>query len=194
MSCIRPRFTHHLAASCAAALLAACGGGGADTQTSDATIGRNNPTDQSGSPADAGCGIPDFEAQMLAEVNRVRAQGQQCGNTWQPPVPALNWNAALANTAAAHSTDMAVHNFVSHTGSSGSSVADRAAAQGYTSGGVGENLGGGHKNISHLMQGLLASPAHCANLMRPAYTDFGAACARNDATVYKRHWTQVFGE
>jgi uncharacterized protein YkwD len=183
MSCTHPRFTHYLAASCAAVLLAACGGGGSDTQTSDATIGRTNPTDQSGLAVDAGCGIQDFEAQMLEEVNRVRAQGQQCGNSWQPPVPALSWHAALANTAAAHSTDMATHNFVSHTGSNGSSTAERAAAQ-----------GGGHKSTSHLMQGLLASPAHCANLMRPDYQAFGAACVRNDATVYKRHWTQVFGQ
>jgi uncharacterized protein YkwD len=194
MSCIRPRFTHHLAASCAAAVLIACGGGGADAPASDATIGRNNPTDQSDLAPDPGCGIQNFEAQMLAEVNRVRAQGQQCGNSWQPPVPALSWNALLANAAMAHSNDMASHNFVSHTGSDGSAVGDRAAAQGYTSGGVGENLGGGHKSTSHLMQELLASPAHCANLMRPSYTDFGAACVRNDATVYKQHWTQVFGE
>jgi uncharacterized protein YkwD len=89
---------------------------------------------------------------------------------------------------------MANHNFISHTGSNGSSVDDRVAAQGHTSGGVGENLGGGQKNIAHLMEELLASPAHCANLMRPDYRDFGAACQRNDATVYKRHWTQVFGQ
>jgi uncharacterized protein YkwD len=188
-SCQKP--SHHLTACCCAAvLLAACGGGGSDASAPD-TIGRAGSADNA---TDQGCGIQGFADQMLAEVNRVRAQGQQCGGTWQPAVPALGWNTALANAAAAHSSDMVAHNFVSHTGSDGSSVDDRAKAQGYTSGGVGENLGGGHKNIPHLMQGLLASPAHCQNLMRADYTSFGAACARSDSTFYKRHWTQVFGQ
>lgn len=191
MSRSRQRFTRHLNTSCLAVLLAACGGGGGEASTPGDIVGRNNATDAT---TDQGCGIQGFADQMLAEVNRVRAQGQQCGGTWQAPVPALGWNTALANAAAAHSTDMVNHNFVSHTGSDGSAVGDRAAAQGYTSGGVGENLGGGHKNIAHLMQGLLASPAHCENLMRADYKSFGAACARSDATFYKRHWTQVFGQ
>jgi uncharacterized protein YkwD len=194
MSNHRQKLTHFLTASSTVVLLVACGGGSDDTPTADATTGRNNPTELSGSAPNASCGIQDFEAQMLHEINQVRARGQQCGNSWNPPVSALSWNGALAGAAVLHSTDMATHNFVSHTGSNGSSVNDRAAAQGYTSGGVGENLGGGQKNPSHLMQELLASPAHCANLMRPDYKALGAACVRNDATTYKRHWTQVFGQ
>jgi len=193
MSRTHPRFLPYLTAGCAAVLLAACGGG-ADAPASAETIGRNNVSDPSGQALDAGCGVQDLQAQMLAEVNRVRAQGQQCGASWQPPVPALGWNAALGDTAVAHSTDMASHNFVSHTGSDGSSVADRAAAHGYRSGGVGENLGGGQRSPSHLMQDLLASPAHCANLMRPDYRAFGGACVKNNDTAYKWHWTQVFGQ
>lgn len=169
------------------ALLAACGGGGGDAPTIDRQ-------DATAAPAtDTTCGIGGFAEQMLAEVNRVRAEGQQCGASWQAPVAPLHWNGALANAAAAHSSDMAAHNFVSHTGSDGSSVADRAAAQGYGSG-VGENLGGGQKDVGHLMRELLASPPHCANLMRPDYRAFGAACVRNNATTYQRHWTQVFGQ
>ena len=173
--------------------LGACGGGGEATPASDAVIGRSDPATQSGGAADPTCGIAGFSEQMLAEVNRVRTQGQVCGGEWLPPVPALGWDAALERAAAAHSTDMASNNFVSHTGSDGRSVADRATAQGYAAG-VGENLGGGQKNIAHLMEELLASPAHCGNLMRPDYRAFGAACVRNDSTFYKRHWTQVFGQ
>jgi uncharacterized protein YkwD len=172
------------------ALLAACGGGGEDAPS----IGRQDPNTPAAAAADTTCGIDGFSDQMLAEVNRVRAQGQQCGGNWQAPVAPLQWHGALASAAAAHSSDMAAHNFVSHTGSDGSSVSQRAAAQGYGSGGVGENLGGGQKDIGHLMRELLASPPHCANLMRPDYRAFGAACVRNNATVYQRHWTQVFGQ
>jgi uncharacterized protein YkwD len=171
-------------------LLAACGGGGEEAPT----IGRQDASTTAGSAADPTCGIAGFAEQMQAEVNRVRTQGQQCGGSWQAPVAPLQWHGALANAAAAHSSDMAAHNFVSHTGSDGSSVSERAAAQGYGAGGVGENLGGGQKDVGHLMRELLASPPHCANLMRPDYRAFGAACVRNPGTDYQRHWTQVFGQ
>jgi len=190
MSSTHIRFTHVLSSLVLAGVLPACGGGGDDGPVPDASLGRTSSVDA----AENGCGIPDFANQMLAEVNRVRAQGQQCGANWHAPVAPLSWNAALADAAASHSADMATHNFVSHTGSSGSSVADRARGHGYASGGVGENLAGGHQNIGHMMQGVLASPAHCANLLRPSYVSFGAACVSNSATVYKRHWAQVFGE
>jgi uncharacterized protein YkwD len=190
----RFRFTQGIAAYCLAWVLTACGGGGEEAPDTGATTARASTSDTSASRSDEGCGIPGFADQMLAEVNHVRTQGQQCGAQWHAAVSPLNWNPTLASAAIAHSDDMASHNFVSHTGSDGSSVADRAIASGYGKRSVGENLAGGQRSLGQAMRDLLASPAHCANLMRPTYTDFGAACARNDATVYKRHWTQVFGE
>ncbi|MEW5717362.1 MAG: CAP domain-containing protein, partial [Chloroflexota bacterium] len=45
--------------------------------------------------------------------------------------PALVKNTALTNAAQGHSTDMALNDFVSHTGSDGSSPATRATGAGY---------------------------------------------------------------
>jgi len=44
-----------------------------------------------------------------------------------------------------------------------------------------------------VLEGWLASPGHCANLMNPAYTELGAAYAvdpQSDAAIY---WTAMFG-
>lgn len=191
MSRILRPLTQWFAYTCLAGVLAACGGGGEDASTTP--IGRAETTDQSSGSLEPDCGIAGVQEQMLAAVNQARAQGQQCGGVWQPPAQSLNWHPALGAAAEAHSTDMATHNFASHTGSNGSAVADRAAAQGYPSG-VGENLGGGQKSVAHLMTELVASPAHCTNLMRPDYKYFGGACTKNSATYYQRYWTQVFGQ
>ena len=104
----------------------------------------------------------------------------------------LVWNDHLAQAAAGHSSDMASRNFVSHTGSDGSSAADRARSAGYR-GAVGENLAGGQTSVRQVMNELLRSPAHCANLMDPAYRTTGAACVSNRSTTYKTHWTQMLG-
>lgn len=191
MSFAHRSFTHWFAVTSLACTVAACGGGGEDASTTP--IGRADATTQAGGALDQDCGIAGVKEQMLAAVNQARAQGQQCGGVWQPPVQGLSWHPALGSTAEAHSNDMATHNFVAHTGTDGSMVADRASAQGYASG-VGENLGGGQTSVSHLMGELIASPAHCTNLMRPDYQYFGGACTKNEASLYKRHWTQVFGQ
>lgn len=191
MSRFRRPLTHWLAYTCLASAFAACGGGGEDASTTP--IGRTDPPTQSSGSLEPDCGIPGVQERMLTAVNTARAQGQQCGGEWHPPVQSLSWHPALGGAAEAHSTDMATHNFVAHTGSQGDVVADRAAAQGYPSG-VGENIGGGQRSVAQLMAELIASPAHCANLMRPDYKYFGGACTKNSSTQYQRHWTQVFGQ
>lgn len=172
------------------ALLSACGGGGGeddDAQAFGPATGATSPANQ-----ETSCGIPDFSAQMLAAINEARATARTCGGTSFAPARALAWNDQLAQAAAKHSSDMASRNFVSHTGSDGSSAADRANAAGYR-GAVGENLAGGQTSVGQMMNELLRSPAHCANLMDPAYRTAGAACVSNRSTTYKTHWTQMLG-
>jgi uncharacterized protein YkwD len=69
---------------------------------------------------------PTESASYLSEIatliNRARADAG---------LPALGINAQLAAAAQAHSVDMACHGLLSHTGSDGSSVHERIAAQGY---------------------------------------------------------------
>lgn len=173
-----------------ASLLSACGGGGGEEDGPQAF----GPTPQvpASVPAAQACDIPDFAAQMLAAINEARATARTCGGTSFAPARALAWNDQLAQAAAKHSSDMASRNFVSHTGSDGSSAADRAKAAGYR-GAVGENLAGGQTSVGQMMNELLRSPAHCANLMDPAYRTAGAACVSNRSTTYKTHWTQMLG-
>ena len=67
---------------------------------------------------------PGFVSQLLALLNDQRAAAG---------VPALTLNAQLSAAAQAHSEDQACNNFISHTGSNGSSIQQRIAAAGYSS-------------------------------------------------------------
>lgn len=179
-----------ISAVAGAVLLSACGGGGGEDDGPDA-FGPAAGSSAS-SAQDPTCGVPDFAAQMLAAINEARASARNCGAASFAAAGPLVWNDHLAQAAAGHSSDMASRNFVSHTGSDGSSAADRARSAGYR-GAVGENLAGGQTSVRQVMNELLRSPAHCANLMDPAYRTAGAACVSNRSTTYKTHWTQMLG-
>jgi len=130
---------------------------------------------------------------VLAEVNRARAQGRTCGTRRFAATAPLRWNPALANAALAHSQDMASRNYFAHSAPGGGSVAERVAKQGYGWTGIGENIAAGAGSVSQAMQGWLASPGHCANLMNPEFTEMGAAYALNPRSTHSLYWTQVFG-
>ena len=178
-------------------LLSACGGGGdssggSTTSSSTSNNTGNVPPGNAVVPPEDSCGIADFATTMLAAVNAARATARSCGGTWYPVAPALAWNTKLAQAAAAHSHDMASNNFLSHTGSNGSTLVNRVDATGYAAIAWGENVAGGPATVDAVMAGWLASAGHCANIMNSTFRDFGAACARNDAAAYQRYWTQDF--
>lgn len=176
-------------------LLSACGGSGdssGGTTTSSSTSTNTVPPENVVVPPDDACGIANFATTMLAAVNTARGTARSCGGTWYPVAPALAWNTKLAQAAAAHSHDMATNNFLSHTGSNGSTLVNRVDATGYTAIAWGENVAGGPATVDAVMAGWLASAGHCANIMNSTFRDFGAACARNDAAAYQRYWTQDF--
>ena len=56
------------------------------------------------------------------------------------PAPPLSMNSELMAAARGHSQDMLTHTYQGHTGSDGSTIAQRIAAQGYTAGTIGENV------------------------------------------------------
>jgi len=141
-------------------------------------------------------GLGDWQAAgkaVLAEVNRARAQGRTCGTRRFAATTPLRWNPALANAALAHSQDMASRDFFAHTAPGGGSLAERVAKQGYGWSRIGENIAAGAGSVSQAMQGWLASPGHCANLMNPEFTELGAAYALNPRSTHSLYWTQVFG-
>lgn len=150
-------------------------------------------------PATAGtratCNLANFQADMLAAVNRYRRSGATCGARGSfLPAPDLTWNAALTQAALSHSDDMVARNFFDHTGSNGSSAGDRMTAAGYTWARWGENIAAGQPTVSSVVDGWMRSDGHCANLMNANYRDIGVACVSGTSSnTYRTYWTQNFG-
>ena len=138
-------------------------------------------------PYDEAAEPPPTEwAAMLAAVNELRAEGQDCGGDYYGPAPALVWNGRLEGAARAHTHDMASHDHFDHVGTDGSTVGDRVSREGYAWRRVGENIAHRQDSVEEVVADWAASPGHCANLMNPSYVEFGAA----EEDLY---WTQVFG-
>lgn len=176
-----------------AALVAACGGGGSDAPNESAA-GGGAPPPPAPAPAptgvDATCALPDFVASVVARVNQLRAAGATCGTTSFAPAGPLTWSAQLTQAAAVHSQDMVTNDFFSHTGSSGSTLSSRVDATGYAWSSLGENIAAGYGTVNRVMDGWMASPGHCANIMSPNFTQLGVACIKGtSANRYGDYWT-----
>ena len=126
---------------------------------------------------DPGPGVADIRGEFLAAVNRARSVKQVCGNTPYGPAPPVSWSGALATAAYLHSKDMVRKNFLSHSGSNGSSAGERISLQGYPWRTYGENIAAGNPTVPSVIHGWLASERHCRNLMNPAFTEIGAGYA-----------------
>ena len=186
------------------ALLQACGGGGDDSSNANgpaagpsaATAPAAAASTPSGdAPAvDTTCGLASFEADALRLINRYRAAGATCGSHGAfAPAAALTRNPKLASAAFGHSRDMADNNYFSHDSLDGRTMANRVDATGYAWSTIGENIAAGYSSVQSVIDGWMASEGHCTNLMNPRFTEFGMACARNDASTYHLYWTQDFG-
>lgn len=130
---------------------------------------------------------------LLEQINVARAQARQCGGQSFAVASALTWSAALATAAESHSRAMANQNFFAHQGRNGYTPGDRAELAGYTASQVAENIAAGQGSPQRVLDGWLASPGHCANLMNPQLRELGAAYAvdpKSDAGIY---WTALFG-
>jgi uncharacterized protein YkwD len=127
----------------------------------------------------------------MARVNQWRASGANCGSQGSfGPAPALTWNSLLAQAATGHSQDMVDHNFFSHTGFNGSTLGQRIDATGYAWSWIGENIAAGQTTVNQVVDGWIASPGHCANIMNPNFVHVGVACVRGtSANTYPTYWT-----
>ncbi|MFN3210992.1 MAG: CAP domain-containing protein [Roseovarius sp.] len=79
--------------------------------------------------------------------------------------PSLDVSAALSRAARMHAEDMARHGHFSHTGSDGSSVADRARRVGYRYCFIAENIARGQAGLDAVLNGWAASPGHRRNML-----------------------------
>lgn len=133
------------------------------------------------------------QAEVLQRVNQARSQARHCGSEFFGSAAPLRLQPQLHRAAQAHAADMAEHSYFSHGGRDGSQVGERASRAGYAWQRIGENLAAGQATAAKAVQGWLASPGHCANLMQPAYTEMGLAYVVNLRSTEGIYWVQVLG-
>jgi uncharacterized protein YkwD len=141
-----------------------------------------------------GLGNSQAEGQkILGLINAARSVPHQCGGQPFSAAAPLAWNDTLATAAEGHTRSMANNNYFDHKGRNGGTPGDRAELAGYIGQQIGENIAAGQDSARKVVEGWLASPGHCANLMNPDFRDLGAAYAtdpKSDAGIY---WTAMFG-
>jgi uncharacterized protein YkwD len=136
---------------------------------------------------------PRVAAEILSLVNQARRVARRCGNESFDAVQPLRTSSLLADAATAHARDMAQHNFLSHGGSDGSQPAQRAQSAGYHWLMVGENVAGGPGSAKEVVDGWLASPAHCHNIMQRDFSEMGVGYATDPDSRLFIYWAQMFG-
>lgn len=108
----------------------------------------------------------------------------------------VTFNSRLTRAAQTHAQNMALQDFVSHTGADGSDIGQRVSATGYRWSVAAENIAAGYLNAVTAVQGWIDSPSHRVNLLDPAMTEIGVGYyfLANDAgnQVWTHYWTQVF--
>lgn len=138
------------------------------------------------SPLESTCYL-NAELQALLDLhNKARSRGVRCGDARKRRVPKLKYSCALAKASRSHSMDMSQNTALSHTGSDGSSIAQRAVDVGYDWRQLGENIAQGFRSSQSVNTGWLNSTGHCNNIMNAGYTEMGAARVNN-------YWTVMFG-
>jgi uncharacterized protein YkwD len=134
----------------------------------------------------------EVSARILALANQARSRPRRCGSRSFAPVPPLKLVSALSDAARVQARDMAKHSVLAHEGSDGSTPADRVTRQRYKWRTVGENVASGPTSADEVMEGWLASPGHCENIMSGRFTDMGIAWVVDPKSESGVYWSQVF--
>lgn len=107
----------------------------------------------------------------------------------------------LSQAGDRHSSDMGTYGFVDHytTGGSdwfedGASPWERMSASGYTYRTLlGENVGAGYSTAAAVLAAWVASPAHNAVMLNPAYLVLGVSQVKVEESPFGYYWTTDFG-
>ncbi len=118
----------------------------------------------------------------LAELNAYRADNG---------LNALKLNTKLNQASRVHAQDLATHGFAGHSGTDGSTHADRVQRQAYYFSVAAENVATGQKSWDKVFQAWKDSPGHDANLLAEGVTDFGIALIYEPKTKYITYWTML---
>ena len=113
--------------------------------------------------------------EVLGLVNAARSKPRRCGSKSFEAAPPVTLSATLAQAALIHAQDMAAHDHFQHEGTDGSKPSERLTRVGYQWRSAAENIALGPTTARQVMEGWLASPGHCANIMSPRSTQMGLA-------------------
>lgn len=130
----------------------------------------------------------DITNQIIALTNQFR---QQNG------LPPVSFNSRLTSAAQTHTQNMALQDFVSHTGADGSSSGQRVSATGYSWSVVAENIAAGYLTAADVVKGWIDSPGHRENLLNRDVTEIGVGYYFLPDDIgnqnWNYYWAQVFG-
>jgi len=145
------------------------------------------------------------QQKLLDAINKERSECRTCGSRGTfPAVKSLTWNDTLHSSALEHVTDLAYSDTFAHDGSGTqyditgqgkpSKFYERIIHNGYKNYySVGENIAGGQRTVEEVMKAWMASPGHCANIMKNTYTQVGVAIIVKADSDYQIYWGQNFG-
>ena len=127
----------------------------------------------------------------LDAINAARSVGRNCGDTYMPPAPPLQWSDALYRSAYEHSQDMAATGVLTHDGSGtetdwtavvwdlgrGSNPFERMSNNGNNRSHQAENIAAIHSGggLQTAINGWLNSPGHCGAMMDSDFKYIGMA-------------------
>ena len=134
-------------------------------------------------PPPEGCADTPVQ-QVVNLINEERAAAQ---------LPPLAVDSRLAAAAQAHSEDQAAMATLTHTGSTGTTVADRVTAAGYPWITLGENVAGGQLTADDVVADWMASPGHRAAILNETFEHLGVGLAYATTGIYPTYWTADFG-
>ncbi|MEV0694226.1 CAP domain-containing protein [Streptomyces sp. NPDC050388] len=140
------------------------------------------PEPTTAAPSPAPTGGTEASGAVAEVVELVNAERGKAGCS---PVTV---NATLTEAAQNHSEDMATSRNMSHTGSDGSSPADRITRAGYNWRTYGENVAYGYSTPEQVMAGWMSSPGHKKNILNCSFEEIGVGLAQPGS-----YWTQNFG-
>ncbi|MFZ6819136.1 CAP domain-containing protein [Undibacterium sp. Ji22W] len=146
--------------------------------------------------SNAQCNLLDaqiFRAEVLKQVNQLRAHEQTCGEIKMAASSALVWNENLQLSAYEHAAQMAATNLFSHTSLDGRELRDRVLATGYQYAILGENIAAGQVDVPTVVQAWLRSPSHCRQMLHPEFAEFAVACVAKRNAFYVRYWVMNLG-
>lgn len=127
--------------------------------------------------AAAAPGCPSSTAQVLEQVNALRAQGASCGSKGRfAPAAALAWDDTLAAMARRQASWLAFTDRLQHVGPRGEALGERAREAGYRFSRIAENLAQGQHSLADALKDWTRSEGHCANLYGAAFTQTALAC------------------